>query len=475
MGARHGRRLAAAAVVTLLITSCTGGTADPPADPTSSTSSETTTSTADPSPPTTQGPTTSTSPPGTTTTLPPPPLPDPFELAEAALRDIPGFTYVEDTISQHMLNELEFRLGGLLGDVIADYSWSRMDSEDGDELIVLAMYPANGFRGDPELDFGAAITATDFADPTPVVVGTHTGWRIQAADSTWTFVGDNTHVFLAIGDDPAASQVLEALLGANGPAYLWAAGDCLYFEDAAVPYAPFGDANVVTCDDTHTHEVIWSFASDEGPDARYPGDDLADSSFAECEVAYEQYVGIAEFPSRVAMVRYLPDVEEWAEGDRYLACVVYEADRVGDPIARQGVLEGIGDAALVEVTAGDCWDIIGGAAVRCGRPHRFEYLGRQSLAIDGADYPGVAAAERAAAAACDEALGEAVSDRTRDGATLEAFAAWFPGPAAWARGDRETHCVVSAFDRADGPVLIMGSIGDSWEPVVPPVDGGFNA
>jgi hypothetical protein len=439
-------------------------TTQAPGDTTTSTPVTTTTTAAPPRLPAT-----------TTTTLAPPPLPDAFELAADALRAIDGFQYTDDDLTLRELDELEFRIGALLGTVLEEYSWSRMESSSGDELVVASLYPRAGYRADPELDFAVAFSASGFEDPEPVDIAGYAGWRINVGQASWTFAGDNTHVFLAIGEAEPVAAAIAALLEANAPGYLWQEGDCLYLGREGVPYAPFGDGELVPCDGAHTHEVIWSTTLDAGPGAPFPDQALADQSYEACEVAFEAYTGAPEFPSEIAMVRYLPDGEEWREGDRYLACVVYLGDDASAPVAIDETVEGRGPDLQRAVTPGECADVAGGSSVRCSRPHTFEYVGVAQLDLSAATYPGASAVETAASEGCSLAL-DGFATRTAVGdVSLEAFAVWFPGPAAWERGDRFAHCMAWAIDGDDELQLVMGSIAEDWEPVRPPRDGGIDA
>jgi hypothetical protein len=403
---------------------------------------------------------------------------DPFAVASDALRRIDGFEYTDDDLSLRQLNALEFRIDGLNRAVLADYAWSRAVSSSGEELIVVSLYPLSPYLGDPDIDLGIALAMADLEDPEAVDIGRLGGWRIRVEGEPWTLVADNTHVFLVIGAADTSVAALEALVAANAPSYLWQRGDCLYFDDAGgigVPYAPFGEGNIVPCDGAHTHEVISSLTLEVGPDAAFPGSGLSDRSFEECEVAFEAYVGIPEFPSDIAMIRYLPDGVEWAEGDRYLGCVVYRGDASSEPVTIGESLEGIGEAAVREVAAGDCTDLAGGPAVRCSRPHTFEYIGTAPLDLPAGPYPGAAEADTAGTAACAGLLDAYAANLRVGNVSLESFAVWVPGPAAWARGLQEAHCVAWALDDDDALQLIMGSITDVWEAVRLPRDGGIEA
>jgi hypothetical protein len=405
-------------------------------------------------------------------------LADPFDLAADALRPIAGFEYTDDDLSLRELNALDFRIVGLNGSLLADYVWSKAVSSDGDDLTLVSLYPLDPFRADPDIDLAIALAMADLEDPQEVAIGNLGGWRIRIDGDPWTLVADNTHVFLAIGDAAPSVTALEELVAANAPSYLWQKGDCLFFGDTGgggVPYAPFGEGNLVPCDGAHTHEVITSLTLDAGPEAPFPGTDLSDRSFEECEIAFEDYLGIPEFPSDIAMIRYLPDGFEWDEGDRYLGCVIYLGDAKSDPITIDQPLEGIGDAGSRDIAVGDCTDLAGGPAVRCSRPHRFEYIGPAPLDLREGTYPGTGATETAATEACSDLLaGYATTPRIGD-VSLEAFAVWFPGPAAWERGVREAQCVAWAWNDDDQLRLIMGSLADGWEPVRPPSDGGIEA
>ncbi len=114
-------------------------------------------------------------------------------------------------------------------------------------------------------------------------------------------------------------------------------GDC---------YDPIDDADdgvliaaiIVPCEDPHLHEVFGLIELPGAETAPYPGDAaVEDDSIAECDAAFEEYVGTPLDDSIYSYVYYTPSDETWADGDRALMCAV--EDR-GHTI--EGSVEGTG-------------------------------------------------------------------------------------------------------------------------------------
>jgi hypothetical protein len=84
--------------------------------------------------------------------------------------------------------------------------------------------------------------------------------------------------------------------------------------------------DVVPCDRPHGAEVY--FQGDAWPqvEAPYPGVDLAASQRdARCAEEFESYVGISPSRSGLGTAGWMPGDETWAEGDRQISCVAYDA------------------------------------------------------------------------------------------------------------------------------------------------------
>jgi hypothetical protein len=83
--------------------------------------------------------------------------------------------------------------------------------------------------------------------------------------------------------------------------------------------------NVVSCAQQHTAEVF--FADNAWPSAQaYPGDNKVESQAdARCNTAFRTYDGIDNSQSAFTYDYSSPDNVAWADGDRSLLCIAYEA------------------------------------------------------------------------------------------------------------------------------------------------------
>jgi hypothetical protein len=83
--------------------------------------------------------------------------------------------------------------------------------------------------------------------------------------------------------------------------------------------------NVVSCTQQHTAEVF--FADNAWPSAQaYPGDNKVESQAdARCNTAFRTYDGIDNSQSAFTYDYSSPDNVAWADGDRSLLCIAYEA------------------------------------------------------------------------------------------------------------------------------------------------------
>ncbi len=455
---RTGRPVLLLVALTVFVAACTGSGAPPATEASASSSTTTITSSV---PPTTS----------TTAQEAPeaPPLADPFDLAEGALVDVPGYESQPAPVPPSQLTRLELALD--VYSIAEAIVWDQLESETGDEVFVASVYPYGMGRGDPTLPPFVARLLSEF-DEEPEEIPIEHGFVYATAwpDSQWMAWGSNTVLIVTAGPREAALEVVEALAAANQDEYLWQPGDCLWLGTGKsldiAPYSPFGRGPVVPCDGWHTHEVIGAFELPDGPDAPYPADTLLNKAWWTCEEQFLEYVGIPEQDSSVGTIRYQPSDLEWEEGDRYLACLVMEFDAAGEAAPRDAPLAGIGEASRLVRHPGECRR---GSPVSqpipCEAPHDGEYLGTTELTAEP-DAPFPENVYLLADIACRRLLDDAVA--VPDGAALDAIGLP-PGPLAWSGGDRRVPCTGFVVDEDGIPQLVIGSITEEGWRVVGPV------
>jgi hypothetical protein len=267
-------------------------------------------------------------------------------------------------------------------------------------------------------------------------------------------------------------------------AYLWSVGDCVDLGiDAAaeLPYAPYGTGLLRDCAEPHTHEVYFTATLPEAPDAPFP-DDLNVRLFDVCFVEFAQVMGFPVSDSTLDVLLYLPDAEEWAAGERYHACVVYQ--RGTDVTYRQltGSTADDPGSYVWRTETGSCYDVVDvlllsvSDAVVCADEHGFEMIGEAALAPDDADYPGGEAIDRLAGDACDALLAEYAVQPLED---LPVLTLPLPTPfreGEWDTGQRTVRCFAFAATPDQGFLIVAGSLGEgTFEIVGPEVEEGIQA
>ncbi|MDZ7678051.1 MAG: septum formation family protein [Acidimicrobiales bacterium] len=99
---------------------------------------------------------------------------------------------------------------------------------------------------------------------------------------------------------------------------------------------------IVDCEPPHDREVVTVHTLEEGADAAYPDEDVWDDLFQEvCVPAFNEFLGIDGSPSALGGFRVQPTEEEWDDGARTKACVLYLPDA-----QLAGSLRGVGQDVL---------------------------------------------------------------------------------------------------------------------------------
>lgn len=425
------------------------------------TAAASTTTTLVPDAPTTTEPPASVLPPPTD---PEPQLADPYDLAEAALVDLEGFTVVEE--APLLLDILDFRIGNLYDTVIRALVWDHV-ATGGDGVLVAAIYPHAEFRGDPFLALGIAeVLADPDGELGEVVVAGHDIQRVFVDDVWWYVWANNTHALVAAGPEAAAEEAIAQLIAGNGDEYLWGPGDCLYLspaDGAFLPYAPYGRGMVVPCEGPHHFEVVYSGLVRE-PDAAFQVEQLTRDVLTACDEGYESHTGLAQLDGVLDIIWFQPDLAEWGQGDRYGACVVFRTER-SVPVVTTEPYAGAGDRVRIERQEGDChrWTVLE-PRLDCDGPHDFEYLGAVELAdAPGAEWPGPDDQDRLEKV-CRPLLEAKASRVSVEQATLDVFTRSV-GPHRWNLGHRTVQCFAFAADDVGTGLSIAGKISGDWEPV----------
>ncbi len=347
-----------------------------------------------------------------------------------------------------------------------DYSFLRPTGA-GDPALGLSIAPGALLRGDPSLPPGlAGALAGPFDDLEDVAVAGIDAYRIFLSDAWWYFWGSNTHLYVTIGSEESAARALEAIIAGAPTPYLWQAGDCLWFgtgADTAMPYAPFGTANLVDCRGPHTHEVFAADTTSYDADDAYPGEAFAVEVERTCGIAFRDYIGLDWSESRIGAIRYLPDRAEWEEGDRYLACVAELTAPTGGASVIEGTLAGIGEASRIVRAPGDCYvDALNADPVDCRFTHTTQFIGYvEDPRPAETDYPGIDDLFDRLEPACAALIEEFAPTTSADGATIMPYLIP-PSVVEWEDGDRTGGCFAFAAG-ADGRELeIAGSFDGDW-------------
>ncbi|MDF1595031.1 MAG: septum formation family protein [Acidimicrobiia bacterium] len=438
-----------AAVLMLAASACTGPTTSPPSTAQTPDVTSTTTTTTAPGP-----------------ESPDPSLPDPVDVAEQGWGTTAGFT--RSDLDESDLASVDSRLRSVMGSVIEGLSYAGLEPDEGGDLVIgLSMSPAVFLQGDPFLAPGlAGSLAGPFADVEDITVEGTAAYRVFLADSWWYFWASNTHLYAMIGAEPETERALAATIAGADEPYRWQTGDCLWFgtgEDTVMPFAPYGRNHVIPCTGPHTHEVIYASTTDYGPEDDYPGEAFSTEVERSCGLAFRNYVGVDWSDSKATAVRYLPDLTEWDEGDRYIACVAELTDPTGGATRLTGTLEGLGEASLIERSAGDCHIAsLNADPVDCRLTHTAQFIGYlEDATPPDTPYPGISNLFESEQPACDGLLEEFSTRLEKDGARISAHIVP-PSVVEWEDDLRRYRCYAFAVDAEGRRLEISGSFDGEW-------------
>lgn len=114
-------------------------------------------------------------------------------------------------------------------------------------------------------------------------------------------------------------------------------GTCFEF-----PLEYVGDVDVYDCNEPHFYEVFAVFNLEDPADAPFPGDEeIFNITDEECLPYFEPYVGIDYDFSLLYFFAFYPDEFSWSDGDREIACILYQpGDNANEDLRLIGSMEG---------------------------------------------------------------------------------------------------------------------------------------
>ncbi len=251
---------------------------------------------------------------------------------------------------------------------------------------------------------------------------------------------------------------------AGNPDYRWQVGDCFSFGSAQglefLPYAPFGDRQLVGCDEVHTHEVYVASTVPWGVEDSFPGQELSDYVGDTCARGFVDTYGVVLAASQLDIILYLPDADEWEQGLRYVGCVSFLPGRNATYIPVTGRFSDDPDAVRWDVDVGDC---LGGdgfverpAVVDCDALHAFQVVAITELDEDAA-FPSQLDFDDLQEG-CDAAL--AGVDQPPRG-TVVSFISGF-SESDWDLGYRRIVCIAAAISEVGELYRVEGSFTEEW-------------
>ncbi|NNC74259.1 MAG: hypothetical protein HKN93_01985 [Acidimicrobiia bacterium] len=446
-------------VVVLVVGACSGPSEDEPL----TISSPDATAPVETRPTTTTSSTTSTTLPETTTTLGSPGTD--LDLFGGDI-DVEGLDIGFASVSQEAL--VTQRLDPVQ-DALRAWTIRTITADSGEEVIAVIAAPVASGIGIPGLSGVSARQIHSSVDTTRIEGVTIT--RAFSNDRWWHYWHSNSRLFVVVGDEePAAEAIAAMITGHDDP--VWEVGDCLLFDPpvlAAMPNAPFGTDNIVDCDQPHTVEVSGAAILGDGPDAPFPGDEMGGKSRAFCDRSFDEFIGGSSRRSDLGQISYLPSEEEWQEGDRYLACIVFTQDAAGAPAITDRSYAGAGAEFAIIPEIGDCYS--GGSQVSCTAVHDTDYLGPITFPLES--YPSYPEAVEASNEACRQFADDTIV--TRDVPDARVFAFTMPFSAYEFEQGSQLDCYASVLDTSGSRLAYRGAILDGTWIAVGPDEGGLEA
>jgi hypothetical protein len=410
---------------------------------TSCTATSGTTSSSTPEPSTPDSSTTTTRPIEPGAPLVPPELPDQDALAASWLSVPEGF---EPTDERGLFEQDAIIAIGLWlpEGLVAGRSDAVYRSGDR-YLVVASIVPTMSVRGDPGLVPVLASLDEQGSEVTEGVYETSTAAGL--AVSLWS-TGDGFLAATSI-DDGVASDYLAEREASRLPLPIWRTGDCVYMDpEEGLPWAPIALDRVVPCDGPHNGEVV--FGDPMATDAEtFDEDAVTYQRNYTCDREYETLLG-PQKDGTPSLVTYMPDEDEFARGDRYLACLVRIPTNEGVELFAGRLADR--DDLVWSPEPGTCFgSTLAPEGLDCGTVHSYEYLGTAETDIDA--WPRTTESFAEACNALVEAL-------PAGPVRIDVFPTGLY-PYAFERGDRTVRCMAFGSD-ADGIVEVVGSFTETW-------------
>ena len=372
---------------------------------------------------------------------------DPSIVARDVLVRLEGFEVVDaapPTADDLLITMADWLPPDLVaGDAEVVYS-----NSDGDLVAVMSVIPQLTWRGDPGFvpDLIDALTGVEPAGAPDGIYSTST---LNGATLDLWSTGDGFVIASSLEEDAAAAY-LSALDESTDPNAAWQTGTCLFLEhDEGLPYAPFPKDVVVPCSGAHNAEVL--FGSTIGTDlATFDDDAIEYQRNYDCDRAYNEAFG-AQRTNAPSLITYMPDADEWARGDRYLACVVI-IDRNEGRQTFSGAMADLDDLVFTPEIGSCLLDNLPADTVECSLPHVYQFVGETTIDADA--WPS------RDDTVFDEACAPFLDGLEAGPGTLKVLAIGL-GPYAFENGDRTVRCMAFATD--DGFLVdVLGSFKGPW-------------
>lgn len=380
------------------------------------------------------------------------------DVAAGALIDVVGFQ--QDGNPPRLAQDLVIAMQAWLvpdlaeGEVSSIYVRTSTDSS----VSILSVIPVMQWRGNPNFvqDLIEGISGNDALTPADGVFGT-----VTAAGAHLFLWSTGDGFLMASAMDPNdALEYLEQRSITSTVNEVWQTGSCLYLEDGeSLPFAPFPPDVIVPCEGAHNAEVL--LGRTDGTDlGTYDEETITYDRNYQCDEAYESAFG-SQLTQAPSLVSYMPDADEWARGDRYLACVALIRTNDGTKLIAGPMADG--EDLTFEPAVGSC--IASGLpadTTPCGVVHSYQFLGEVDVVTDS--WPTLAGSVYA------DACAPLLDDLPPGPAVVDVFPLGL-GAYAFEQGDRTVRCM--AFASVDGFLTeVIGPFTGVWRIIG---DGGISA